>query len=393
MTPTHNLLRSDWLSLLERLALPPLEALAKRELKKRMPVEKKYSGPSEVTYLEATGRLLSGIAPWLENRSLSESDSDESRREEKQRARINDLALAAIDAGTDPASPDLMHFASGPWGNQPLVDAAFLCHALLRAPKNLAGKLDSRVKKNLVAALLSSRSIVPGENNWLLFSAMVEAGLDLLGEKADLMRVRYAVSFHRDVYKGDGAYGDGRDFHWDYYNSFVMHPMMVDIAEHLSRGDEALAKWLPEIKKRARRYSEVLERMIAPDGSFPPIGRSLCYRGGAFQMLAMSALRRDLPETVSPAQVRSALSAVLKRTMEAPGTFDENGWPRIGLAGHQPGLGEIYISTGSLYLCSAIFLPLGLSPADPFWSEPDADWTSKKIWAGIDQPCDHSIQN
>ncbi|MBL8995178.1 MAG: DUF2264 domain-containing protein [Spirochaetia bacterium] len=391
MNPTSAQPRSHWLSHLERLALPPLEALAKRELKKRMPVEKKVSGPSEVTYLEAMGRLLTGIAPWLENKNLS--DSGEFKEEEKLRTRFNDLALAAIDAGTDPASPDRMNFTSGPWGHQPLVDAAFLSHALLRAPKNLAGKLDPRVKKNLVAALLSSRAIVPGENNWLLFSAMVEAGLDLLGEKADLMRVRYAVSFHRDVYKGDGAYGDGRDFHWDYYNSFVMHPMMVDVAEHLSRGDEALAKWLPEIKKRARRYSEVLERMIAPDGSFAPIGRSLCYRGGAFQMLAMSALRRDLPETISPAQVRSALSAVLSRTMEAPGTFDENGWPRIGLAGHQPGLGEIYISTGSLYLCSAIFLPLGLSPADPFWSEPDADWTSKKIWAGIDQPCDHSIQN
>lgn len=391
MTQATDNARSPWLFQLERLAAPPLEALARRELKKRMPVEEKQSGRSEVTHLEALGRLLTGIAPWLENRSLAESNVEASRREEKLRARMNDLALAAIDAGTDPASPDRMHFTSGAWGNQPLVDAAFLSHALLRAPKNLAGKLETRVKKNLVTALLSSRSIVPGENNWLLFSAMVEAGLDLLGEKADLMRVRYAVSFHRDVYKGDGAYGDGRDFHWDYYNSFVMHPMMVDVAEHFSREDEALAKWLPEIKKRARRYSEVLERMIALDGSFPPIGRSLCYRGGAFQMLAMSALRRDLPETVSPAQVRSALSAVLKRTMEAPGTFDENGWLRIGLAGHQPGLGETYISTGSLYLCSAIFLPLGLSPDDPFWSGPDADWTSKKIWAGIDQPCDHAL--
>ena len=79
--------------------------------------------------------------------------------------------------------------------------------------------------------------------------------------------------------------------------------------------------------------------------------------------------------------------------MEAPGTFDEKGWLRIGLAGHQPGLGEPYISTGSLYLCSAIFLPLGLSPDDAFWSEPEAEWTSKKIWAGLDQPCDHAIQN
>jgi hypothetical protein len=32
------------------------------------------------------------------------------------------------------------------------------------------------------------------------------------------------------------------------------------------------------VEHRARRYAAVLERMIAPDGSFPPIGRSLAYR-------------------------------------------------------------------------------------------------------------------
>lgn len=35
-----------------------------------------------------------------------------------------------------------------------------------------------------------------------------------------------------------------------------------------------------------------------------------------------------------------------------------------------PHLGESYISTGSLYLASTVLLPLGLPPADPFWSAP-----------------------
>ena len=67
------------------------------------------------------------------------------------------------------------------------------------------------------------------------------------------------------------------------------------------------------------------------------------------------------------------------------------GWLKIGVFGSQPSLGEEYISTGSLYLCSAVFLPLGLSPAHPFWKDPDCDWTSKKIWSGQNVKNYHSI--
>jgi hypothetical protein len=70
-------------------------------------------------------------------------------------------------------------------------------------------------------------------------------------------------------------------------------------------------------------------------------------------------------------------------TNMSQGTFDQNGWLQIGFSGHQPGFGEDYISTGSLYLCSVGFLPLGLRPDDPFWVTPPADWTSKKAWQGI----------
>jgi hypothetical protein len=39
------------------------------------------------------------------------------------------------------------------------------------------------------------------------------------------------------------------------------------------------------IDERAKRYAAVQERMIGPDGTFPPIGRSLAYRCGAFHLL------------------------------------------------------------------------------------------------------------
>lgn len=144
---------------------------------------------------------------------------------------------------------------------------------------------------------------------------------------------------------------------------------------------------------RLTRFAAIQERLIAPDGSYPVLGRSIAYRGAAFQGLALAALRRQLPNGVTPPQARVALTAVIRRTLEAPGTFDEAGWLRIGLAGHQPSLGENYISTGSLYLCAAAFLPLGLPPTDSFWNDPAGPTTWEQAWAGHDLPPDKSLKD
>ena len=43
----------------------------------------------------------------------------------------------------------------------------------------------------------------------------------MIGEPYDIMRVIYPMRVFQQWYKGDGVYGDGAMFHWDYYNSFV----------------------------------------------------------------------------------------------------------------------------------------------------------------------------
>jgi hypothetical protein len=145
------------------------------------------------------------------------------------------------------------------------------------------------------------------------------------------------------------------------------------------------------VLERARRYAVILERLVAPDGSFPAIGRSIAYRCGAFHLLSTLALKRLLPESLPAPQVRTALTAVIQRTLDAPGTFDARGWLTIGLAGHQPTLGERYISTGSLYLAAVAFLPLGLPPEDGFWSGAAQKWTGARVWAGEAAAIDHAL--
>jgi hypothetical protein len=376
--------RKYWTAVLTKIADPLLYSLSRGELHKNMPVECRPGTEAErrkFSHLEAFGRLMTGMAPWL---ALGPDQTDEG----KLRGKYIDLAQKSLKMAVDPASPDFMNFNEG---GQPLVDSAFLAHAILRAPDILWNQLDQPTKQKLVTAMKSSRVITPGNNNWLLFAAMVEAFLLYAGEQPDMSRVDNAISRHMEWYKGDGMYGDGPDFHWDYYNSFVIHPMLLDVLSGFMKQDSKYEKTFNIELKRARRYAAIQEHLISPEGTYPAIGRSLAYRFGAFHLLGQMALQRRLPDSLPPEQVRCALSSVIKRMIEASGVFDEKGWLRIGYFGHQPGIGETYISTGSLYLCSAGLLPLGLPASDPFWSKPDTDWTSKKIWKGIDIETDHAI--
>ena len=376
--------RQYWVRIMNRVAEPVLTNLAAGTLKRNMPVESTAAdldGRRKVTHLEAIGRLLSGIAPWLEVLLPAGPERDLQQR-------YADLARRAIRAGTDPQSPDFLNFRDG---QQPLVDCGFLAQAVLRAPNELWKKLDRGTQKNLAAGLTASNVITPGQNNWLLFAATVQAALAAMGETWDAMRIDYAVRAHQQWYVGDGLYGDGPRFHWDYYNSFVIQPMLLDVLRNIGAHSKNWQSLVPDILARAKRYAAIQERLISPEGTFPVIGRSICYRTGAFQLLAQMALLGELPAPLTGARVRSALTAVMKRLMEAPGTFDDKGWLRPGFCGHQPHLGETYISTGSLYLCAAVFLPLGLPPDDAFWSAPAEDWTSRRMYRGEDAPADHAI--
>ncbi|HEV2134216.1 MAG TPA: DUF2264 domain-containing protein [Terracidiphilus sp.] len=382
-SPTSD--RAQWLAIIERVSQPVLEAISQQKLRATMPVEAKpgdVEARRQSTHLEAVGRLLSGLAPWLE------AAPGRDPAEEKLHSRYREWARLAIRYGTDPKSPDALNFGSN---QQSLVDAAFLALAIVRAPNELWANLDAATKANLVRALAGTRKVQPGFNNWLLFSAMIEACFCKYGLPWDADRVDYALRQIDEWYKGDGAYGDGPHFHWDYYNSFVIQPFLLNVLDAVETVTKRWAFLREPVQTRARRYAAIQERLISPEGTFPPIGRSLAYRFGVLQHLAEMSLRRDLPEGVKPSQARAAMTAVMTRMISAPGTFDRQGWLTIGFAGHQPEIGEGYISTGSLYLCSAAWLPLGLPATDEFWSAPPQPWTAKKAWSGVDVPADHAI--
>jgi hypothetical protein len=384
--PTGAQNRKQWIDAMLKIVDPVLTNLANGTLKKNMPFESLSDEPMrrEVSYLEAVGRTICGIAPWLE---LGPDDTEEG----KLRAKYINLVVRGLANAVDPQSPDHLMFDNR--HSQPLVDAAFLAEGLLRAPKQIWGNLDKKTQDNLVREWKISRGIKPYECNWLLFSSIIEAALLEFTGDYDADRLMYGVNRFRDEwYKGDAWYGDGPDFHLDYYNSLVIHPMFTEVLLTMKKHNIPGHNFLGEQEKRHGRFAAELERMISPEGTYPVIGRSIVYRFGSFHALASAAYMHILPDNVTPQQVRCGLTAVINRQLAAKNTFDANGWLRVGYCGNQIRMSEPYINTGSLYLCTAAFLPLGLKPEDSFWAAPAADWTCKKAWCGIDVGDDHAIR-
>ena len=379
--------RSYWLKTMTTLVDPVLSNLSNHTLRKTMPVETTQEGNArgreKVSHLEALGRTVCGIAPWLELASVT-------GKEAQLRQKYLQLTISALKNAVDSTSDDFISFTID---RQNLVDAAFLAQGLLRAPTQLWGGLDSSTHELILKSMMATRKFKPLESNWLLFSATIEAFLYRFTGTCDFEVIDYALKRFDEWYKGDAWYGDGKAFHFDYYNSLVIHPMLYDVLFQIQSHKPEYQQKFDEVSARLIRHADQLERLISPEGTYPVMGRSLAYRFGIFHALSQTALLSKLPEHTSPAQVRSALTAVIKRQISQQGTFDKQGFLTLGFVGHQPELAETYISTGSLYLCTAVFLPLGLPATDAFWQDKSSDWTAKKAWKGEKVKIDHSIKN
>ncbi|MDI1319113.1 MAG: DUF2264 domain-containing protein, partial [bacterium] len=305
--------RAQWVRWLDKIARPVLTAGAKGRLHVDLPVAPGTEKRTPFAPLEAVGRLLCGLAPWLE------SEAPVPAAEAALRAEYRSLARQTISYLTDPGSPDLVNPAAGA---QILVDTAFLAEAFLRAPRQLWGKLPDPTQIRVVELMRATRRIKPGQNNWLLFSATIEAFLAHQSLAWEPARVDYALRQLDQWYKGDGYYGDGPEFHFDYYNSIVMHPMLLDVLAAVGAQETWAKEDFPaRMLARAQRHATVLERLISPEGAIPPVGRSLAYRCGVLHGLAQLALLEKLPSTLAPAQVRGGMTAAMSRLLEAPGDF------------------------------------------------------------------------
>lgn len=375
-----NTTRKYWLDTMLKIVSPVITALSEDKLKKTLIIESMYeeSFYSHYAYLECFGRVINGISAWLGCKDLN-------GEEEELRKHYAELARRCIKNAVNPESNDFMDFTPSP-SLQPIVDAAMLAQGILRAPDELWHPLDEVTKKRLIESLKKTRAFLPHKNNWVLFSAMIECMIFYSGEPDwDRVRIDYALDKLMEWYKGDGWYGDGPEFCFDYYNSNVIHPMLTDIINCVGNEEKRWGDLKERILSRSSKYATWLEKLISPDGTYPLIGRSLVGRFGVFHCLSHMAYKNMLEECISPAQVRCALTAVIKKLCSYEDMFDENGWLTIGVCGYQLSIAESYVCTSSSYFCTVVFMPLGLGENDDFWAGEDMDWTQKAFWKGKTQ--------
>ncbi|WP_406534475.1 DUF2264 domain-containing protein [Methanobrevibacter sp.] len=374
--------RIYWVSTLQKIAYPVLNNLARGSLKKNMPYESSSAEGQKFSYFEAFARVFNGIAPWLE---LGADTSEEGKVREKYIY----LTLKAISNAINSKSDDYI-FVVEP--KQSLVDVALFAQGLLRAKNQIWLNLPIKVQARLIRELKNTRIIAPYENHWLLYTAMIEAALLEFTGECDKQRLVYGVrKFRDDFYIGDAIYSDGEDFEAGFYNSLIIHPMLNDILSVMRKYGLQDGEFLDVQLMRSSRLASQLERIISPEGTYPLIGKSLSYRCGVFHLLSQAALLKILPRNINPAQVRSALTKVLRAQFDDNKNFNTDGWLIIGLNGSQVEISESNVNTGSLYACCAIFLPLGLGVNDVFWTAPFAEWSSLKAWNGHQIQQDQSI--
>ena len=376
--------REVWTELCYKIAQPILENMSKGELQKNMNLELSptWDGRDKrVAYMEAFGRLMAGISPWL---ALPDDESKEGR----MRKQLRDWAISSYKNAVNPDSPDCL-LGEGP--TQILVDAAYIAESIMRAPEATWNRLDPITKQRYIDRFIGLRVIRPAYNNWLLFRAMTEAFLLSIGEKADMYALTVAVNKINEWYLSDGWYSDGPEFALDYYNSYVIHPMYVEVLEVCEANKFSTPVSVSLGVKRMQRFNTFIERLISPEGTYPAFGRSVVYRMGAFQSMALAAWKYGLPEDLKNGQIRSALTAVMKNMFSVEGNFDNENFLKLGFVGHQPNLANYYTNNGSLYMTSLVYLPLGLPADHPFWSDPAEDWTSRKAWKGERFPIDGHI--
>jgi hypothetical protein len=383
--------RDYWRDLLVKIATPVLSNMSKGMLKKNMTVELSpiWDGRDRnVTYMECFGRLISGLSPWL-------TLPDDGTREGAQRKQLCQWAQQSYAHSVDPKSPDYLLWRREA---QPLVDSAYFSNALIRAPKQLWEPLDRSTKARIVTELKLLRRVSVPYQNWILFAAMNEAFLVSIGEAYDPFRLGLALRKINEWYVGDGWYADGTRFHMDYYNSFVIHPMMVEILEVMVKSGEKLnampfKELLDQAMERMRRYGEILERMISPESTFPVVGRSSTYRTAVFQPLSLLAWRKALPPTLSEGRVRAAMTAMHRRIFNNPTNFTADGYLTIGFSGHQPEIADVYSNNGSMYITTESLLALALPPSDSFWTSAAEDWTAKRAFGDKPFNRDHALEN
>jgi hypothetical protein len=283
-----------------------------------------------------------------------------------------------LTAAMDPAGPDRWGRAIGvdeikQWNGtpQPIVEAANLAFALAVSRPRFWDQLDDALRDR-TADWLAHHAVKHGsDNNWLLFTAVIEAFLRSVGYDVPAGHGQADVDLFESWYLGDGWYNDGRisattghGNRVDHYNSWVIQPFLWQWYELTEQPAERRDRFLTRLAEFADSYA----RLFAPDGSPLHQGRSLTYRQAVLGGLWTAALAGV--GSANPGATRRLASGVLRHFTDLG--VGQDAPPTLGRSSAQflP-MCQVYSGPGSPYFAGMGFLGLA-APADhPLWTAPE----------------------
>jgi len=260
---------------------------------------------------------------------------------------------------------------------QSIVECAYICYGFLITKNVLWKKLTENTRLQFVTILRSVRKLMKHYHtkyNWYLFHGIIEAFLKSINQVYDDVLIGNMADAVEKWYCGDGFYKDGeKGFRMDYYNSYVIHPFYIEILKVYN------PTMVEKAFERCIRYTEFLERIVSPDGSYPPLGRSITYRFGAFHALSYCIYNQRISTQHTYPQIERLLTNVLKRIITSS-IFNADGILELGFTGSQPEIADSYSTWGSCYLTTLGFLPLGLDKTHEFWLESSQLYSQELAW-------------
>jgi hypothetical protein len=244
---------------------------------------------------------------------------------------------------------------------QSLVESSNLALAMLVAPNVLWHGLSRRAQENLIRRFSQDLSVVPTDNNWVMFPVVISAFLDSIGYEhperhAVVERARRVTD---QCYAGGGWYSDGPGRVFDYYNAWSYHfegPLLA----HLGHGIFESSTYVD----RAKTFNHFLTRMIDDTGSPVYWGRSLTYRFAIASSFATEAL-------LAPAATNlSTLGELWSRVVEffvGPDGISKDGLLSVGWYGPDDDVAQWYSGAASPYWAYRSFAALLVPAHSAFW--------------------------
>jgi hypothetical protein len=257
---------------------------------------------------------------------------------------------------------------------QPMVEIAYLCQTFLNCPKLWQ---EIKIKNKILKTMEMISLIEPYQNNWILFETLILIFLqknNIITDKIKNNKIYQNLEQFDKLYIGDGWYSDGKSFMFNYYNSFVIYPFLLQI--HL----ELKHPKLKIIIERMQLQTIFLEKFIHPDGTFPIFGRSPVYRLACFNCLTYLIYYNLLPKELNYGNIRELLTKIIINFFEGNQNFTKENYLTLGFNGNQKEIANNYSNTGSCYLTLIPFMVLNLEDNHPFWKENKEKEKEKSSW-------------